>query len=511
MSRLRVPLLDLAGITKQFGQVIANNSVNFQVRSGEIIGLLGENGAGKTTLMNVAFGLYRPDAGSIKVKGQTVDIGSPADAMSFGIGMVHQHAHVVDRHSVLENVIAGLPGRNGFLDKQAAIRRLEEIRSRYGLYLSPERLVADLAVGEKQRLDIIRVLFRESRVVILDEPTSVLTPKESEGLFDAVRALASDGLGVVLISHKLNDVRAVTSRVVVMRGGAVVAEVENDGQLSNSQLATLMCGHEPERVMRQPSQAGSARLEMKELVLVDQWRPGHRPAAFDLTVSSGEIVGIAGVSGNGQVSLAETLAGLRHAAAGVVRTDGKEFRASGPKIGPETGVAYIPEDRIGAGFAGSLSAAENMVLSRFRQPPFSRHGWLNQTAISQFATSLFGRYDIRPPDPKTRMTLFSGGNQQKAIVAREIALSPRVLIIAQPTRGLDVAAASFIHRQLIELKTQGCAIVMISEDLDELFQLSDRIAVIYDGAIVLDQASEFLTIAEVGLAMSGSANARDAA
>ena len=510
MSSLAPPLLEMSGISKRFGDVAANDNVDFRLGRGEIVGLLGENGAGKTTLMNIAFGLYRADAGSIATNGHAVNIGSTADAMSCGIGMVHQHAHVVDRHTVLENVIAGLPGHRGMLATTTALERLEEIERNYGLYLQPSRLGADLAIGEKQRLDIIRALFRRSRVLILDEPTSVLTPLESEGLFDAVRALAKDGMGIVLISHKLNDVRAITNRVVVMRRGKVVADVDNGGQLSNSHLATLMCGHEPERVVRQASRAGEARIEMRGMVLLDHRRAGHRALPFDLSVSSGEIVGIAGVSGNGQVSLAETIAGLRYPAAGTIRIGGKTFLATGPKIGPREGIAYIPEDRIGAGFAGRLTLAENVVISRFRSPPFSRFGWLNRRAITQFAIGLIEQYDIRPPTPLARMTMFSGGNQQKAIVAREIAFSPRVLVIAQPTRGLDVAATSFVHHQIMGLKDSGCAIIMISDDLEELFQLSDRLAVICDGSIVLEGSTNFLTVSEVGLAMSGSTEARSA-
>jgi len=505
------PLLDLSGITKRFGQVIANDHVDFQLRRGEIVGLLGENGAGKTTLMNIVFGLYRPDAGSIAVDGRTADIRSTADAMSCGIGMVHQHAHVVGRHTVLENVIAGLPGRCGVQNRAAAIRRLGEIRASCGLHLRLDRLAEDLAVGEKQRLDIIRALFRMTRVLILDEPTSVLTPKESEGLFDAIRALAKDGMGVVLISHKLDDVRAITNRVVVMRRGKVAAAVDNDSRLSNSHLATLMCGHEPERVARRASRPGAPGLILTGLVLSDHRRPGHRAPPFDLSISSGEIVGIAGVSGNGQVGLAETITGLRSAVAGTMAIGEKVIATSNPGSSSHGGIAYIPEDRIGAGFAGRLTLAENAVISRFRSRPFSRYGWLDRRAIMEFAIGLIEQYDIRPPNPTMRMTMFSGGNQQKAIVAREMAFPPRVLVIAQPTRGLDIAATSFVHRQLMGLKDQGCAIVMISDDLEELFQLSDRLAVICDGTIVLKGTTELLTVAEVGLAMSGSRQPGNAA
>jgi ABC-type uncharacterized transport system ATPase subunit len=504
MSPGKTPLLKLCGITKQFAQVTANSAVDFQVGAGEVVGLLGENGAGKTTLMNIAFGLYRPDAGSILVNDKSVDIASTADAMAYGIGMVHQHAHVVGRHTVLENIIAGLPGRRGFFDRKGAAARLAEIRSRYGLHLEPSSKVADLAVGEKQRLDIIRMLFRRSNVLILDEPTSVLTPAESRGLFDAIRALAADGMGIVLISHKLDDVRAIASRVVVMRKGVVVAEIENDGRLSSSQLAELMCGHEPERIIRAPSLHGDVKLELRQVVLQHLAAGCQRQTPFDLSVSAGEIVGIAGVSGNGQVALAETIAGLRNASAGLITIDGQYSRASELRSVTATSISYIPEDRIGSGFASGLSAATNMVLHRYRMAPFSYRGWIDRNEIASFAARLFAQYKIHPPDPKLKISMFSGGNQQKAIVAREMAFSPKIVVIAQPTRGLDVAATSFVHRQLINLKNSGSAIVMISDDLEEIFQLSDRIAVMHGGRIVLDKANELLTLAEVGMAMSGA-------
>lgn len=493
------PLLALTGITKRFGEVVANRDVDFTLRPGEVVGLLGENGAGKTTLMNIAFGLYRPDAGTIAVAGRPAIIGSTADAIALGIGMVHQHTHVVARHSVLENLMAGLAGRHGMLNREAALARLAEIAAAYGLTLDPHRLVGDLAVGEKQRLDIIRALFRKARILILDEPTSVLTPQETEGLFSAIRALKADGVGIVYISHKLNEVRAITDRVVVMRRGAVVANAVNDGTLTNAGLAVLMCGHEPERITRTPHKTGPLRLEISGL------RLGKATEPIDLGIRGGEIVGIAGVSGNGQVRFAEAVAGVTAAAAGAIGIDGRTVTASSPRRMQEAGLAYIPEDRLGAGLVGSLPVSDNMVLSRFGASPFAHFGWLDRKAMAAFAERQIGQYDIRPPDARLPIGLLSGGNQQKAIVARELAFAPKVLIIAQPTRGLDVTAIAFVHRELMRLRTEGCAILLISDDLDEIFQLSDRIAVMYESAIVCALPVEAATVAEIGLAMNGGA------
>lgn len=495
------PILSLTGITKRFGSATANMAVNFDLGKGEIVGLLGENGAGKTTLMNVVFGLYQPDEGTIRIDGKPVGINTTADAIALGIGMVHQHSHAVARHTVLENLMTGLPGRRGLLDRRSALHRLSEIRDAYGLHLDPDRLAGDLAVGEQQRLDILRALFRRARVLVLDEPTSVLTPQETEGLFTALRALRDDNVGIVFISHKLNEVRAITNRIVVMRRGEVVANMPNDGTLTNIGLASLMCGHEPERVVREPARKGDVRLSLKGLTL-SHAKHNDTKEPIDLDIHAGEIVGIAGVSGNGQVRLAETVAGVEAALAGEIRIDGSIVKNPSPRQMQARGLAYIPEDRIGAGLVGSLPLLENMVLSRYVEAPFANRGWLNWRAILDFATKQIASYDVRPPDPHMPVGLFSGGNQQKAIIARELAFSPRVLVIAQPTRGLDVSAIAFVHRALMNLRNEGCAIMLISDDLDELFQLSDRIAVMYEGEIIRDLPVEQASISTVGLTMT---------
>jgi len=494
-----VPLLELQGIEKRFGEVVANSHVDLTLRPGEVLGLLGENGAGKTTLMNVLFGLYQADAGRIRVAGRPVAIRSPADALALGIGMVHQHAHVVARHSVLENLMIGLPGKRGLLDRRSATRRLREIGESYGLVLDPDRLVADLGVGERQRLEIVKSLFRGARVLILDEPTSVLTPQQMEGLFQAIRAMTADGVGVIFISHKLNEVRAITHRVVIMRRGAVVAALDNDGTLANTQLASLMCGQEltpPQKAAHTP---GAVMLQMRGVRLAT----AGGGAAMEFALRAGEIVGLAGVSGNGQLQLAETLAGVRRPLAGEIILAGQPVRDGSPRRMRQLGLAYIPEDRLGAGLIGTLPLRDSMVLPRLHQRPFSRFGWIDHRRVQAFVDEQIGVYDIRPADAAMRTGLFSGGNQQKAIVARELPFDPRILVIAYPTRGLDVAASEFVHRKLLDLRSRGCAILAISDDLEEIFALADRIAVICEGAIMLDLPAATATVAQIGLAMSG--------
>jgi simple sugar transport system ATP-binding protein len=495
-------LLELSGVTKRFGTIPANHDVDFRLNRSEVVGLLGENGAGKTTLMNIVFGLYRADEGTIRIEGRLLDIASTAVAIAHGISMVHQEPQVVSRHTVLENIIAGEQGKHGLIDFKSALERLKRIRSTYGLHLDHDRLAASLAAGEKQRLEIIKALFRNARILILDEPTSVLTPIETDGLFRAVRALKANGVGIVFISHKLNEVRAITDRVVVMRRGAVVGTAKTDATLTNAELARLMCGHELQSTPLPPPRFGEKRLELQAVVLASGAAKGGS-RAFDLTVRSGEIVGVAGVSGNGQVALAETIAGLRSPRIGEILLDGRPTRNLGPRQLQSLGLSYIPEDRLGSAFAGSLSTAENLVLSRFSSRPFSRFGWLDRRRIHDFAAREMAAYDVRPPDPDQPVGSFSGGNQQKALVARELAFSPRVLVIAQPTRGLDVSAAAFVHAQLVRERANGCAILLVSDDLAEIFELSDRIVAMYEGTIVCNLERQVATLSAIGMAISG--------
>ncbi|HSH43149.1 MAG TPA: ABC transporter ATP-binding protein [Arenicellales bacterium] len=498
------PLLAMRGIEKRFGDLRANAGVNLELAGGEVLGLLGENGAGKTTLMNVLFGIYSADAGSIEILGAPVEISRPADALEAGIGMVHQHFHLVPRHTVLENLMVGEPGRRGRLDAAAARRRLDELTRRYGLELDPDAVVGELTVGEQQRLEIVKALFRGARILILDEPTSVLTPQQTESLFAAVRAMASDGVGIIFISHKLNEVLAITDRLMVMRRGEAVAHLDNDGTLTRQSLAEHMCGHPILPPDKPPQAPGRALLRLSGIGLKSA--SGHKPRLDDisLAVHAGEIVGIAGVSGNGQRELAEVVAGVIRADSGAIEVDGKTAPFSGARAMQDLGVTHIPEDRIGAGLLTTLPVVDSFMLPLAHKPPFSRFGWLNRSAGRRFVLEQMEKFDIRAPGPEARTGTLSGGNLQKILLARAMAFDPLVLVAAQPTRGLDVSAVEFVHDQFLRLRSDGRAVLLISEDLDELFALSDRIAVMYEGRIVGEMDAAATTPAEIGLLMAGS-------
>lgn len=500
---LPIPLLEMRRIEKRFGDVCANKSVDLTLYRGEVLGLLGENGAGKTTLMNVLFGMYSADAGTVRVAGSTVTIVRPADAIAAGVGMVHQHFHLVSRHTVLENLMVGQPSLRGRLDEVNARRRLHEIGERYGLTLSPESVAGELSVGEQQRLEIIKALFRGARVLILDEPTSILTPQQTEGLFDAMRAMAKEGVGIIFISHKLGEVLDITDRLMIMRRGEVVATLDNDGALSRRQLAELMCGHELEPPRKAETQKGPVLLELKSVGLGGGTNTRDRLADVSLAVRGGEIVGVAGVSGNGQKEVAEVIAGVIRPDRGQVEINGDAVRNANPRRMRRLGLAYIPEDRIGAGLLPSLPLSDSMVLPRFNQHPFSRFGWLNRTAIRAFVREQVKQYDIRVTGHDVRTGTLSGGNLQKALLARELAFHPLVVVAAQPTRGLDVGAVEFVHSRFLELRSQGRGVLLISEDLEELFALSDRILVLYAGHIVGNLCTSETSVSEVGLLMTG--------
>ena len=499
------PLLELSGIDKSFGAVHANKSVDLTLRHKEVLGLLGENGAGKTTLMNVLFGIYSADAGVIRIDGRPAAIHGPADALAAGIGMVHQHFHLVPRHSVLENLMVGRGGPWGLCDRAGTRARLEEIGRRYGLGLDPERLVGSLSVGEQQRLEIVKALFRGARILILDEPTSVLTPQETEGLFAAIRAMAAAGVGVIFISHKLGEVRAITSRLVVMRQGAVQAVIEDVASVTDHELARLMCGHD----LAPPSKEGSA--PGRVLLALEGIRtaaaPGHPVALEDvsLKVHGGEILGIAGVSGNGQRELAETIAGMLAPLEGRLEVDGRAVKRPSPRLMQRLGVAQIPEDRIGAGLLTTLPLGDSMVLPRIGDARFSRFGILSQAAIRDFVIEQIEAFDIKAAGPGVRTGTLSGGNLQKALLARELAFEPLVLVAAQPTRGLDVAAKAFVHRQFLSLRARGRGVIVISEDLEELFEIADRIAVMYEGRVLDVLPAAEADVARIGLLMAGAA------
>ncbi len=496
------PLLAMRGIVKRFGAVTACDGVDLILHAGNVLGLLGENGAGKTSLMNVLFGAYAADEGTILIDGRPVRINDSADALQLGIGMVHQHFHLVPRHTVLENLMVGRPGKGLRLDRAGALAKLREIGDSYGLGLEPDALVQDLVIGEQQRLEIVKALFRGARILILDEPTAALTPQETEGLFQAVRAMAQRGLGVIFISHKLEEARAITTHVVVMRQGRVVAELKNAPELSGRRIAELMCGRPIQPPAKSVSTPGPVLLRLREVCTTGSER--RRLKSVSLEVRAGEIVGIAGVSGNGQGELADVIAGVLQPVAGRVEIAGQVLDHASPRRMQELKVGRIPEDRMGVGLLTQSPLADSMVLPRVHEPPFSRRGLLDRGAILAFANAQIEDYAIRAAGPLARTGTLSGGNLQKALLARELASDPLVVLAAQPTRGLDVAAAGFVHGQFLKLRAEGRALLVISEDLEELFGLADRIAVMSTGRIVGDLPIGEATVERIGLMMTGA-------
>jgi len=495
------PLLEMRGIAKRFGDVQANDGVDLTLNGGDILGLLGENGAGKTTLMNILFGVYAPDRGRIAVDGRTVRIHSSADALAHGVGMVHQHFHLVPRHTVMDNLMVGQSGRGWRLDRGFALERMGEIERSFGLRLPADVRVGDLTIGEQQRLEIMKALIRGARILVLDEPTAALTPQEADGLFTALRAMAGRGMGVVFISHKLHEIIAVTTRVVIMQHGRVVAETANDDTVSKMRLAELMTGHEitpPSKVSTTP---GAVRLRIDNL----QTRGGARPSlkGICLEVRAGEILGIAGVSGNGQAELADVIAGVLPVSGGTLEINGKVVSRLTPREVQALGGGRIPEDRMGTGLITSLPLRSCMVLPRIRERRFSRCGFLKHGAIGRFADQQIHSFGIQSAGNRVRTGTLSGGNLQKALLARELAWEPTLLLAAQPTRGLDVAAARFVHQRFLDLRGREGAMVLISEDLEEIFSLSDRIAVMFEGRIMDVLDIHDATVARVGLLMAG--------
>jgi len=496
-------LLEMRGITKRFGPVVANDGVDLRLAPGDILGLLGENGAGKTTLMNVLFGAYAADAGEIRIDGRPVAIRDSADALAHGIGMVHQHFHLVASMTVLDNLMIGRAGRRGLLDRAGALARLAQVERQFGLGLDPHALVSSLTIGEQQRLEILKVLFRGARIVILDEPTAVLTPQEAEGLFEALRAMAAQGFGVIFISHKLYEVKALTNKITVLRQGRVTANLDNDGALDERRLAELMCGHELTPPAKPPSTPGAALLVLDRISTAGGRRV--RLADVSLSVAAGEIVGIAGVSGNGQRELADVIAGVLPASAGTISVAGQVVRHASPRAMQALKVARVPEDRMVTGLITSLPLSDSMVLPWITRHPFSRWGVIDHKAVKRFVEGEIVAFDIKAAGPQVRTGTLSGGNLQKALLARELSQDPQVLLAAQPTRGLDVGATRFVHEQFLALRAKGRAVVVISEDLEELFALADRIAVMYEGRIVGILPIAQASVAQVGLMMSGAA------
>ncbi|NUQ36484.1 MAG: ABC transporter ATP-binding protein [Caldilineales bacterium] len=477
------PAIEMLDITKRFPGVVANDRVSLSVRKGEIHALLGENGAGKTTLMNVLYGLYRPDAGQIAIHGRPVEISGPRAAIDLGIGMVHQHFMLVPVLSVAENVILGLHGQASLLDLAATSRRLSKLAAQTGLSVDPAAKVWQLPVGVQQRVEILKFLFRGADILILDEPTAVLTPDETARFFAVLRQLQTRGVTIVLITHKLKEVMAISDRVTVMRGGRQVTTLDTKGT-TPARLAQLMVGRDVLlEVAKRPAMAERRPvLAMHDLHARNE-RGLMALRGVSLTVHSGEILGLAGVSGNGQEELADVLAGVRSIEAGALHLHGQARPWTHPRAVLAQGVVQVPADRLADGAVADFTIAENAVLPTHNRRPFSRRGILNWPRIREFGRRLIEEYDIRGARPDSMAGWLSGGNLQKLILARQITLDPDVLVAVQPTRGLDVGATEFVHRKLIETRDAGKAILLISTDLDEILSLSDRIAVIYEGRI----------------------------
>jgi general nucleoside transport system ATP-binding protein len=498
--------VEMRGISKRFPGVVANDGVDFEAAVGEVHALLGENGAGKSTLSNILTGLYRPDEGEIRLYGEPVVFDSPRDALDAGIGMVHQHFRLVQPFTVAENVALGehRAGERGSfrIDPRRIESRVIELGERYGMAVNPKARIFQLSVGEQQRVEILKALYRDARVLILDEPTAVLTPQEARMLFGTLRQMVDDGRTVIFISHKLNEVTAVSDNVTVLRGGRSVATVATAETTARS-LASLMVGREFSDAPREPRPAaGNPVLELDDLWVAGS---GSRPAArgVSLTVGAGEIVGVAGVSGNGQRELGEAIAGLRPPSRGGIRVAGKAVRGGDPRAALDAGIAFVPEDRLATGAAPGLSIASNLILRGYRSKSLSRGPMLLFDRIRERAVRLIASYKIAAPGPSTPVRVLSGGNLQKVVLARELSGEPRVIVAASPTQGLDVGATESVRAYLREAAGSGIAVLVFSEDLDELLEIADRIAVIYEGFILGEMRAEGADVEEIGLLMAG--------
>jgi simple sugar transport system ATP-binding protein len=498
-----VPVLELRGITKEFPGIVANDDVDFELAPGEVHALLGENGAGKSTLMNIVYGLYKPDAGEILVEGKPTTFTSAKDAIEQGIGMVHQHFMLIPVMTVAENIVLGTePVRDGILlDERGAEERVRELSRQFGLAVDPTALVADITVGQQQRVEILKALYRGAEVLILDEPTAVLTPQESAELFGIIRSLKGDGKSIIFISHKLKEVLEIADRITVLRRGKKIETVQREGATQES-LARAMVGRDVLlRVDKPPAEPGEALLAVESVHVLDD-RGIEKVRGVSVNVRAGEIVGIAGVDGNGQSELIDALAGLRRVSSGEIRIDGDDVTHASARRRLDAGLGHIPEDRQRRGLVLEFTIAENIALHDYAEPPNAKWGWLFPERLVERAKTLVKEFDVRGGGPLTRVAGLSGGNQQKVVVAREVARNPKVLIAAQPTRGLDVGAIEYLHRRLVEERGKGRAILLVSLELDEILSLSDRILVLYEGQIVGEHAGA-VSEEQIGLEMLG--------
>ncbi len=503
VSPERVPALDLRGIDKRFGPVHANRAVSFAVRAGTIHGLIGENGAGKSTLMNIVYGLQSPDAGTLLVQGREVHFRHPREAIAAGIGMVHQHFMLVENFTALENLLLADGAAAGSAAGRAAAReKWDRLALDHGLDVPLDAVVGELPVGVQQRLEILKALGRKAEILVLDEPTAVLTPAEATQLFQLLGRLRAQGKTVILVTHKLREIMAVTDRVTVMRQGAVVAELDT-AATSLRELAEKMVGRSVLlQVEKGPGFPREVLLEVEQLAASDD-RGVPRVKGISFQVRAGEIVGIAGVAGNGQSELLETLAGIRTPTGGAIRLAGRDVAGDDPAQRRRLGLAHVPEDRLKLGVVAAFAAEDNLILGQQERPEFGRGVLLDRRAIAAGCRQAMAEYDVRPGDPRLRLGAFSGGNQQKLVMAREIGAGPQVLLVGQPTRGVDIGAIEFIHRRLVALRDAGKAVLLVSVELDEILGLADRILVMNGGEIMGELPRAEATEEKLGLLMAG--------
>ncbi|HYV09726.1 MAG TPA: ABC transporter ATP-binding protein [Pyrinomonadaceae bacterium] len=500
-------MLELRQITKRFGDVLANDHVDIVVKPGTIHAIVGENGAGKSTAMRIAYGFYTPDSGEILVNGQVQDIRSPHDAIALGIGMVHQHFMLVETMTVAENIVLGAePGSSIALDLKSAAAQIRQLSEEFKLAVNPNEPIEHLSVGQQQRVELLKALYRHAKLLILDEPTAVLTPLEVEEFFVILRRMREQGKTVIIITHKLSEVLAISDEVTVMRDGRVVGRVQTK-DTNAAELARLMVGREVLlRVEKPEAEVGQTELEVKNLSVVDH-AGGKRVNDVSFEVRRGEIVGIAGVEGNGQSELIEALAGLIDPTriTGAINFEGRDLKSFGARVRRELGIGHIPEDRHRRGLLLDFSLAENAILGVHYRPPITAYAggiFLDENAVQRRATEIIQRFDVRPPNAALPARALSGGNQQKLIIGREYHVAPKLLLVSQPTRGVDIGAIEFIHRQLVSLRDNGCAILLVSAELEEVTSLSDRLLIIHDGKIAGEVDPKVATLEEIGLLMT---------